>query len=192
MTKYILHGGYTSEINDLNQGYFSEMVNDIPDGGSILLVYFAVADEKVDDKFSRDCERVKSYAGERSISIVKATKEDFLEQLEKTDVIYIRGGDTKKLKTTLDKYPDFINKLKGKVVSGSSAGAYVLSKYYFTNTESKVLEGYGCVPIRIVCHYESTKHPVVGETNPVVEMGKYDNKLELVLLKDYEWRVFSV
>jgi len=186
-TKFILHGGYTSERNDLNQGYFAEMVKDVTDGGNILLVYFASKDEGIEEKYQKDSERLQSFAKDKQITTVRATRENFIAEVENADVIYIRGGDTQKMKETLDTYPDFLEAIKGKTISGSSAGAYVLSKYYFTNSLNKVMEGYGCVPARVVCHYKSEIHPTPGNVDPASEMEKYDNDLELILLKDYEW-----
>tara|TARA_B100000745_G_C20148603_1_gene393832 strand:+ start:2207 stop:2794 length:588 start_codon:yes stop_codon:yes gene_type:complete len=191
-TKFILHGGYTSEKNDLNQGYFTEMVNDVSDEGNILLVYFASKDEGIEEKFQKDSDRMKSLVGDKELSILKATKENFIEEVKSSDVIYIRGGDTQKLKATLDEYPEFLESIKGKTISGSSAGAYVLSKYYFTNSLNKVMEGYGCVPARVVCHYESKIHPAPEGVDPISEMEKYDSSLELILLKDYDWQVKEI
>lgn len=186
-TKFILHGGYTSEENDLNRGYFAEMAKGVSDGGNILLVYFASKDEGVEEKYQKDSARLQSFSKGKIIHTVRATEENFMNELKNADAIYLRAGDTQKLKATLDKYPDFIEAIKGKVVSGSSAGVYVLAKYYFTNSLNKVMEGYGCVPARVVCHYKSEIHPTPENVDPVGEMEKYDNNLELVLLKDYEW-----
>lgn len=191
-TKFILHGGYTSEENDLNQGYFAEMVKGVSSGGNILLVYFASKDEGVEEKYQKDTARLQFFAEGKTFYTVKATEKNFVDEVRSADVIYLRGGDTQKLKATLDKYPNFTEVIKGKVVSGSSAGAYVLSKYYFTNSLNKVMEGYGCVPAKIVCHYESKIHPTPENVNPVRAMEKYDNNLELILLKDYEWTVREI
>ena len=191
-TKFILHGGYTSEENDLNQGYFAEMVKGVSDGGKILLVYFASKDEGVEEKYQKDSARLLSFAKDRTIHPVRATDKNFIEEVKSSDVIYLRGGDTQKLKTTLDKYPNFTEVIKGKVISGSSAGAYVLSKYYFTNSLNKVMEGYGCVPAKVVCHYQSKIHPSPENVDPVNAMEEHDNDLELILLKDYEWVVREI
>lgn len=192
MTKYILHGGYTSETNELNQSYFAEMVRDVPDGGNMLLVYFASDEESVDHKFKKDSRRMHELAPDKKITFTKATEHDFVEQLKAADVIYIRGGDTQKLKTALDSYPEFVGLIQGKTVSGSSAGAYILSKYYFTNSLNRVMEGYGCAPVRVVCHYQSDIHPAPENVDPVAAMEAYDNNLELVLLKDHEWKMIEV
>ncbi|VAW32672.1 hypothetical protein MNBD_CPR01-533 [hydrothermal vent metagenome] len=191
-TKFILHGGYTREENDLNRGYFVEMVRCISDGGNILLVYFASKDEGVKEKYQKDSVRLQSFSEGKTIHTIKATEENFIDEVQNADVIYLRGGDTQKLKNTLDKYPDFIEVVKGKIISGSSAGAYVLARYYFINSLNKVMEGYGCVPARVACHYESKIHPIPENVDLVSEMEKYDNDLELILLKDYEWAVREI
>ena len=190
-TKYILHGGYTREPNESNESFFYEMVKSVPNNGRVLLVYFASDDSKVDNKYIEDCERMKLYEGDKNISFIKATHEDFLVQVEKADVIYLRGGDTQKLQNILAEYQNFSDSIKGKTMAGSSAGAYVLSKYYFTNSLNKVLEGLGCLPVRCICHFESKIHPASDDVDSVSMMEEFDSNLELVLLKDYEWRVFN-
>lgn len=55
----------------------------------------------------------------------------FVEQIKQADVIYLKGGNTNWLHDRLAEIPDLINLLSGKIVAGSSAGALVLSKYYY-------------------------------------------------------------
>lgn len=191
-TKFILHGGYTSERNNLNQSYFTEMVNDISDEGNILLVYFALKDEDVEEKYQDDSERLHTVAPGKRVKTVKASRKGFVDEVRDADVIYIRGGDTRKLRTALDAYPDFREAIRGKTVSGSSAGAYVLAKYYFSNSLNKIMEGYGCVPVRLVCHYESGIHPIPENVDPVSVMDEYDNDAELIALKDHEWVIREI
>ncbi len=143
-------------------------------------------------KYQKDSARLQAFAEDKTIHTVKATEENFINEVQGADVIYMRGGDTQKLKFTLDKHPDFTTVIKGKVVSGSSAGAYVLAKYYFSNSQNRVMDGCGLVPVRVVCHYQSIVHPIPEDIDPVREMEKYDNSLELVLLKDYEWVIREV
>jgi len=189
-TKFILHGGYTREQNELNEGFFRELVASIPDKGTVLLVYFASDDDI--DKFEDDKKRISSFLENNEVSFIRATKEDFIDQVKNADVIYLRGGNTEKLKNQLNIYPELRESILGKTIVGSSAGAYVLVKYYYTNSRNEVLEGFGFLPIRIICHYHSKIHPVSANTDPVTVINKFDNNLELVLLRDYEWKVFVV
>jgi len=191
-TKFILHGGYPNEENELNNSYFAEMVKSTPNNGTILIVYFASKRGSVEEKYKRDSARLQSFAKNKTINIAKATERKFIAEVKSADVIYLYPGDTQKLKTTLENYPNFKETIKGKTVSGSSAGAYVLAKYYFTNSLNTVIGGFGCVPIRIVCHYKSKIHPVPEGANPIGAMEKHDTTLELILLKDYEWVVKEI
>ncbi len=162
-TKYILHGGYTNEDNEQNRSYFAEMMNSVPKGGNILLVYFASNIDDVEQKYKKDAARLQSFTTDKQIRTTIATDKNFINEIKDADVIYFRGGDTQKLMATLDSHPDFLESVQGKTVSGSSAGAYVLSKYYFSNSQHKVKEGYGCIPARVACHYRSTVHQISSD-----------------------------
>ncbi|PIR97924.1 MAG: hypothetical protein COT89_02540, partial [Candidatus Colwellbacteria bacterium CG10_big_fil_rev_8_21_14_0_10_42_22] len=56
MTKYILHGGSAKLENDSNKKFFQELVKNVPDQGSVLLVYFAY-----DKDPTEEVERIKSW-----------------------------------------------------------------------------------------------------------------------------------
>lgn len=191
-TKFIIHGGYTRYANDLNHSFLHEVVKDMPGNGTLLIVLFATDDEKVDEYFRNFTDKFADNADGKKLNYTKATKEDFLNQVTAADAIYIQGGDTEKLKQVLQEYPEFAERIKGKTVAGSSAGAYVLSRYYYTNSQNKVLEGLGVLPIRTVCHYQSEIHSVSDNIDPVSCLNEFDNDMELVLLKDFEWKMFTI
>lgn len=189
MTKFILHGGYTGESNEQNESFYKTIAESIPKNGKVLFIYFANTDG-IEEKFEEDKNRINSYLGDNFVSFVLAESSLLSKQLVESDVIYIRGGDTNLLKAELEKTPNFKDLLYGKTVAGSSAGAYVLSSLYYSNSKDAVLSGFGCLPIRCACHFESNKHPNVKGKDPVAKLNEYDNNLELVLLRDSEWRVF--
>lgn len=187
-TKVILHGGFTRVQNDLNTTFFKEMLADTPDDITILLVYFA--SEKFDntDKMHWATAGFVKNACKKQLIFVEATKEHFLEQVEMADIVYIHGGNTDKLLETLQKYPSFTTLLAGKTVAGSSAGAYALAAFGSTSDRGEVREGFGVVPIRVVCHFESETLPPNPES--VEKLKNTAPELDLILLKDYESKVF--
>lgn len=191
MTKYILHGGFTSEDNEGNRTFYKEMSVGVPNGGTILLVYFAGSDEQVGGKFEQDKERILAGADGRTLNIQVATRENFIEEIKAADAIYMRGGDTEMLLAALKEYPEFKEVIKGKVVSGSSAGAYVLSAYYYSSSYHNVGEGLGILPARVICHYQSEHRDFQETEDPVKVMEKYPSELKLIVLKDYEWKVIE-
>ena len=116
-----------------------------------------------------------------------------LRQLPPDLPIACAGGDmgeTSMLLSVLKNYSEFLDLAKGKVLAGSSAGANIFSKFYFSNSKDAVFEGLGVLPIRLVCHYGSNKFPI--KNDPLELMKGYSENLELVTLKDYEWRVFTL
>ena len=193
MIKYVLHGGYTSTNNELNRTFYEEIARDVPDGGVILLCYFASQDNDNSGRFKEDSERLKRQSHAKEFTFLLADENKFMEQLKESDALYIRGGSTPKLLRSLEKYDNFRDTLEGKTIAGSSAGAYVVGRYSaFHDDESggKVREGLGLLPLRVVTHYESSDMPPNQEAlTSLVNMAQ---ELDLVLLRDFEWKVFKV
>jgi len=182
MTKYILHGGYMGRENDQNKMFFSEVTKDLKNGDKVLVVGFARNSEEYDKILERDKVNVLNSSNGKNLEVLWADENNFMDQVKDSGAIIIEGGDTLQLFTVLKKFPDFLNFLDGKTIAGSSAGAYVLSKYYYSNSADKIFEGLGAVPIRILCHYE-------GNEDAIKIMNKYPSEFELVVLKDHEHKI---
>lgn len=189
MTKFVLHGGYTSTKNKLNAGFYKEISKYLRDGSSILLIYFSRKEDEADKLFEQDKSRILEQSEDKELKVLLATRDNFMEQLRNADAIYMRGGNTDKLLSALKQYPDFEKTIEGKIVAGSSAGAYVLAKYYHSASKGGIHEGLGLLPIRVVCHYNSDGFE--KKDDPIALMKKYPDDLELVVLKDYEWRTLA-
>jgi len=190
MTKYILHGGFTSTDNELNRTFYAEITRDVPDGGTILLCYFASEDTDNSAKFEQDSQRMTAQSGGKHFTFLLADEENFVEQLSRAHALYIRGGSTPKLLDVLHTYGNLKEKLDGKTVVGSSAGAYVIGKYSpFHGDEpgANVRAGMGWLPLRVVTHYESPDIPPNPEA--LALLSETAPALDLVLLCDFEWRV---
>ncbi len=159
MTKYILHGGFTRRDNESNRTFYKEFVSGIPNGGTVLLIYFASRSDDITEVSEEQKMLFSAEAAEKNLSFLVATEEDFLKQIKESDGIYIHGGSTNKLLRVLRTYPDLRPLVEGKTIAGSSAGAYALVKFGASHSEEVVREGLGLVPLRVVCHYESLELP---------------------------------
>lgn len=159
MTKYILHGGETGRKTKDNKKLFIEMTNELSDRANILCVYFSRPKKIWPQLFKQDKINFSSASLKKDFNFTLADdKTDALtNQIKKADVIYLRGGDTDMLKKTLNKVEKLVKLWQGKIVSGSSAGAYVLSKYYYSNDKACIKEGLGVLPIKTFCHYSKDK-----------------------------------
>lgn len=190
MTKFILHGGMARKNNELNRSFYKEIVDGLKEGNSVLIVPFASRYDYTQEFFESQSILFKDQATGNKINFILATEEGFLSQVEDAEAIYIGGGSTKQLISMLNKYSDLRLLLKGKTIAGSSAGAYALVRFGAAHSEDVVRECLGFVPIRLICHYESKEEPPSPISVEALENTAQD--LELVRLKDCEWKVFNV
>ncbi len=146
-------------------------------------MYFAVPDELVKEKHKIYVEYFKrTNIDNKKIELKVASKENFIEELQWADVVYLRGGDTLLLLSQIKKYPNFKKELlKKDVVAGSSAGVYFLAKYAFSNSRSIVYKGLGILDIKTNCHYKEGKN--------LNELDKLNGKL--VLLEEGEYKIIE-
>lgn len=190
-TKYILHGGRTTLVNDLNKKFYSEIEDCLGDGDTILMCYFAPSensDMPEEEKFERGVELFKNNISNKKFNLILAKRETFIDDLKKADILYIHGGGTDELYSDLKQYPDFIDEMKNKkAVIGSSAGAYVLAEYsidYVDRSEAK--KRFGVLPIKIFCHFEEKNRKMLEEKFRKVD----ENDIyETIFLKDCETKI---
>ncbi|HRH24106.1 MAG TPA: Type 1 glutamine amidotransferase-like domain-containing protein [Candidatus Paceibacterota bacterium] len=195
MTTCILHGGYTREDNELNAAFYRDFAAAIPDGSTILYVYFAtrVGKESGDaDRFVEHQRFVAAGAPEKNFTSVFAEKDSFVEQARAADAIFINGGVPENLMAVLHLVPDIKGLFEGKIIAGSSSGAFALSKYYYSiDTTPGVYEGFGIAPVRVLCHYMSETDEYIGDEG-IEALKAYPDTFELVVLKDCEHKVITV
>jgi len=191
MTKYIFHGGGVNPETGANDSFYTELMKDLPDGGTVLLVYFASRTDDNSERIAYDTETCKKFTTVENVSVNVASEENFIEEAKEADVIYLRGGSTEKLLDTLREYPNLkeVFENKNKTVAGSSAGAYALSTLYSCHYIDRAAEGLGIVPVRVVTHYESTKMP--PKDGSVEILNETRTELDLIILKEGEWFVVN-
>lgn len=159
MTRYILHGGETGRQSVDNQKFFNESTNSLSSDAIILCVYFARDKELWLEMFEQDKINFSSSSQQKIFNFTLADDKIpvLKEQIKKADVIYLRGGDTEMLKKALSKIQNFNELWQNKIIAATSAGAYILSKYYYSNSRDNIYEGFGILPIKTFCHYTEEK-----------------------------------
>lgn len=187
MTKYLLHGGVDKNKREkyfeLNQDYFIEGVRGF-ENVKILAVYFArtESDTETDLMFENDEHCFEDHSPQIKMEFAKASKDlnEFRKQVQWADLIYVIGGDSKLLLNQLKQVPDFATLIKGKVYMGSSAGANVVAKYFFSNTDQTVIEGLGLRPIKVLSHWDGSgdagaeKLQSTGGDLPLYKIPEYE------------------
>ena len=173
--------------NEDNDSFFREFVKNLEDGDQVLHIGFARRDL---DERRRTFERDKSLIlaqTTKDITVIAATTTDLAKQLEASRAVFVTGGDTEGLIEDVRACGNFAALLSGKVVAGSSAGAYLLSRFYFSGKTKGVLPGLGILPVRILCHYGNPEFDATDEALDLLRT--YSEDAELLALKECAWVV---
>jgi len=183
MTKYILHGGNTSENHSDNDAFFKEIADSVPENGTLLLNYFSRIKGDAERCYKQDTKKILKVSKRKDIKFEVADAKILKNQLVKCDGMYMRGGGTPELKRKLNKTNNLEILFKGKTISGSSAGAYVLVKYYNGNTLNKNSEGLGMLKMKLRCHYSKK-----DDNKVIPSLLSYKEKnMPVITLGDHEW-----
>jgi len=181
-TKFILHGGYADHVNDKNDNFFQEILDVDKKRLNVLLVYFAKDRSRYEELKEKSFSQFERNRGDKELEFEIADEEKFVEQAKEVDIVYLHGGHTLKLLETLKQFSNLRELFQDKIVAGESAGAYVLSSYFYSKTEGDVFEGLSLTPVKTICHYEDKNQEKLKEC---------PKELEELLLPDYEYKVFN-
>lgn len=190
-TKYILVGGYPHKAPDGGKAFCEELVKGFNEPIKILNCLFARPIENWSKSFEQDKEFFTRHLPEKKIEIKSATFDKFIEQIIWADVVYIRGGSSERLLIELLKNADFKNKLTGKTIAGSSAGANAISKYFYEPDSLKLEEGLGILSVKTIVHYRSNYNsPNIDWDKAYSEFDSYKEKLPIIALAEGQFKVF--
>jgi peptidase E len=187
-TRVILHGGNTDRNTDKNEKLFKEIIDGVgSDTVKVLCIYFARPKYRWEDSYDEDqhsFKRVERDTG-RKIETKLATSDmaTFREDVAWADVIFINGGVRGNLKETLLSIgaEQFWQMLDGKTLVGISAGANVLSKYYYSSVIQGIREGAGFLDIKLLTHYSE------DEPGQMKALQPYGENLPIVVIPEEEY-----
>jgi hypothetical protein len=185
-TKYILHGGDTSQRNRGNDAFFREMTSGLHGRVKILLNYFACEGRDMEKLAAQDKQRLLRCSKNKNLEFQVAETGAFENQLRWADVMYLRGGSTATLMKKLKIFKSVLKLFDGKVIAGSSAGAYAISKYYWGNNAKALGRGLGALEIKCYCHCKP------NDTRIIKTLLEYKEELPMVLLPEHEMLVINV
>lgn len=161
-TRIILHGGNADNGSENNRRFFADIIAGVNKHEvRVLCVYFARPEGRWEESYATDESAFKAQGIEAGIDVetVLATYDigELLEELSKADVIFINGGYKGHLKDTLIKIgiPQFKSLVEDKTLVGVSAGANILSKYYYSMASEGIREGVGILDIKLLTHSNS-------------------------------------
>lgn len=156
-TRYILNSGASTKYPQKTQKYIEEILRGLNENQivKILVCTFALQRELWESTLQKYAKSFEKYAPENmNMEFTLAAQEAFLEQVKKSDVVIITGGDDEILLYRLEKC-DLKSMFDGKVVATSSAGSNILSSSFWACDWRKCMVGAGILPIKFLPHYRS-------------------------------------
>lgn len=157
MTRYILHGGASLPQSEDNKLYYQEMVKGLAEV-NVLLVYFAREQSEYALLSERDMSNFRWANPNVICTFTIANEHNFVQQVQKADIVIFSGGTSYKLIATIKKQGVNLKELfKNKIIAGSSAGANMLSEWFYGHGAGEVGEGLGILPITVYVHYKADK-----------------------------------
>lgn len=154
MTKFVLLGAYAEKTEGDGRAFVEEAVEGFDQPVRVLVCLFARPEDTWQELLEKDRFFFASKLKQKVI-LDLATPEKFTEQVRRNDVIYFRGGRTKKLLAAVKASPGWEKELDGKTVAGSSAGVNFLAHFYYSLDDVEVCEGLGILPVSALVHYQS-------------------------------------
>lgn len=185
MTTFILSGGNINSANEKKIEYYNFLLNSF-DNANILVIAFArdksewpVVEEETKKEFAR-------YSDNVDVTSASTDPNKFKNQVSLADIVILKGGNTDMLIDHLSKLHFADLNLKNKIISGSSAGAYALSKKYYSLTHQGVKRGLGLIDTNIIVHYLS---PTYRSIDWIEAVNNFDANEPILLIPEKTFEV---
>ncbi len=189
-TRYILVGGYHQKAADGGRAFAEELTKGLEGSVKILECLFARPQDEWEKAYNGDIQFFNQFVSDKKLEFKLATLEGFIEEIQWADVIFIRGGTREDYlvelfqgwRTKLEKV------LSNKILAGTSAGADVISTYYYDLDHLKVKSGLGLVPKKVIVHYRSDYNaPNINWDTVKTELENYKESLPVITLAEGEF-----
>lgn len=156
-----------------------------------LCIYFARPEARWEDSYAHDRSILAALGKEVGIDtktkLATYDMDELIEGITDCDVIFINGGFRGRLKDTLLAIGlhNFRQMISGKTLAGISAGANILSRYYYSQGVDDIREGIGLLKIKLLTHYEKD---MAGQMKKLLD---YKEDLPIVTIAEEEYIVMD-
>lgn len=121
-----------------------------------------------------------------------ASQEQFYQQVEAADMIYLHGGKTETLFAALPDLNRSRQAFRDKLVIGTSAGANYLAAAGYSPKGGEFYEGCGMAPVSVLVHYGATSFLSAGQWRDVARRMQVAYGRDVVCLSEGEYIAMEV
>jgi cyanophycinase-like exopeptidase len=192
-SRIILHGGNSNKKSAKNDTFFREIVTGVGKNTiQILCVYFARPEGRWENSYAEDQAIFRALAIEMGLDIEtkQATynMEELLQAIADADVVFINGGYKGHLKETLLAIgvDNFRQMIQSKTLVGISAGANLLSHYYYSQGIDDIRAGVGLLNLNILTHYHADR------PEHMEKLKAYSGNIPIVTIAEEEYTIINL
>lgn len=191
---FFLHGGMARIDSEKNKKFFQSICKD---GDKILICVFATTDKSTwEERFGNYQKQFAKYNPEKKLSFELASEDipTFIQQIDRCTMVYFGWWYEDNIFPIVNKIPDLRKLLSNKVVVGSSAGANIWAKSFYTQDFETVEQWLGRLPIKTICHRWPGMYAADEATNDqrMKELDECGEKLPIYKIPEQEYIEFTL
>lgn len=159
-TTYILHGGENSRQVSSNEQFWKQLTNLVEgDAANVLICPWARKMSEWQRIYDRDSEQIKLHSNKKHLTInLMKSSEDLTKKNNFYQVVFMVGGEQEFLEPYVSKLNQIKDHFEGKVIAGSSMGAFMIGAHYILSADGQskdtiVRKGLGLLPTNVLCHW---------------------------------------
>ncbi len=154
MTVFILAGGNDRHTDSEFGDRLARLVKEFVERPVILSCFLSCPEVIQHQRWLEYADWFREKFGD--VEILEGLQDNFYDQAERADVIYLHGGKTSELIANLPDFERSREAFDGKIVIGSSAGANYLSSFGVSLAQDlTVIQGSGILRQPVMIHYRA-------------------------------------
>ena len=159
MTHFFLHGWRADIDSEKNKNFFQALCKY---GNHILVLPFGL--DREEEWYLVYRNRFVENNGDKKLSVVCAHRDTqlLIEQIKNSDILFFSGWKPYKHFDVINKIENFKELIKDKIVAGTSWWAIMRAQAYYSANAENCREGDGSIPVKLIAHRWSQKHPWIS------------------------------
>lgn len=189
MPHFFLHGWCTWVDSKKNEQFFQTLCRYWK---SVLIFPFWLDNEEV--WYQEYKERFIKHNPDKQLFIACAhhNTEELIEQIKHSDILFFSWGKPYKQFEVINTIDSFKELVDNKIIAWVSWGAIMWAQVYYSSNAENLREGNGYIPIKIIAHRWSDKHPWKSWEEREKLLDEYGEKLPIVKLSEQEYAEFKI
>ena len=189
MTHFFLHGWKATIDSEKNKKFFQTLCRY---GKNILIFPFGF--DREEEWYIEYENRFIENSLDKKLSVVCAHRDtpSLIEQIRNSDILFFSGGKPYKHFDVINTIEQFKELIKEKIIAGTSWWAIMRAQAYYSANAENCREGNGYIPIKLIAHRWSDKHPWISWEEREKLLDTFWEKLPIYTIPEQEYIEFTL